>query len=588
MVDAKSAAREKLASLRKAYLEKLPERIKEAEEGWQDLSAKLEDRGSLVNLHRTVHTLAGSSATFGFGAISMAARSLEKVLKSLIDGKSYPPEELMGMVHSHIEELKKAGPGNSSNSGTAALSPAPLRETASMAPSAKAEAVPFMTVEDDDLSILKTFHSAPRPKIHPEDREMKVVFLVEDDPFQLESLAVQVAHFGYAVKTFANLPDLKIAVQNDTPSAIIMDISFPEGHLAGTETVAEILKEFGASLPVIFISSRNDLNARLEAVRAGGDAYFVKPAPIIAIIEKLDMLTTHSQPEPYRILVVEDDTELSAYFASILEQAGMVTATCNDPLDVLDPLIEFNPDLILTDMYMPGCTGQELAKTIRQMEAYFSIPIVFLSSETDIARQLVAMRMGGDDFLTKPIKPDHLISSVAIRAERMRIMRSFMERDGLTGLLNHTRIKEQLDLAVARATRQGSHQALAMIDIDRFKSVNDTYGHPTGDRVLVALSRLLQQRLRRTDILGRYGGEEFAVILLDTDLGKAWSVLDEIRTSFSHIRHQSEGKAFTVTFSCGLAAFPHYTDAISLSNASDKALYIAKREGRNRVVALGE
>jgi len=97
----------------------------------------------------------------------------------------------------------------------------------------------------------------------------------------------------------------------------------------------------------------------------------------------------------------------------ILEGSGMVTMTVNNPLEVMEPLVEFKPDLILTDMYMPGCNGMELASTIRQIGHAFSIPIIFLSSETDIGKQFQAMRTGGDEFLTKPVEPENLIAAVA-------------------------------------------------------------------------------------------------------------------------------------------------------------------------------
>jgi diguanylate cyclase (GGDEF)-like protein len=222
------------------------------------------------------------------------------------------------------------------------------------------------------------------------------------------------------------------------------------------------------------------------------------------------------------------------------------------------------------------------------LEAYVSVPIVFLSAETNVNRQLEAMGQGGDDFLTKPIRPEHLISSVRIRADRYRILRSLMVQDSLTGLLNHTRTKERLDIELARAERLGSPLCFAMIDIDHFKRVNDTYGHPMGDRVIRSLSRLLSQRLRKTDIVGRYGGEEFAVVLPDTTLDQAERVLDEVRESFSNISQPAEQGAFNCTFSCGIAAYPGHAGAIELNNAADKALYDAKHAGRNRVVTARE
>lgn len=124
-----------------------------------------------------------------------------------------------------------------------------------------------------------------------------------------------------------------------------------------------------------------------------------------------------------------------------------------------------------------------------------------------------------------------------------------------------------------------------MVDIDHFKSVNDTYGHPTGDRVIKSIARLLKQRLRQEDFVGRYGGEEFAIIMPDTDGPAAIQVLDRIREAFAQIRQRNGDTEFSVTFSSGVAAYPGYAKASELGNAADQALYRAKREGRNRIVA---
>ncbi len=176
---------------------------------------------------------------------------------------------------------------------------------------------------------------------------------------------------------------------------------------------------------------------------------------------------------------------------------------------------------------------------------------------------------------------------MAIRAERMRIIRSFMERDSLTGLFNHTKAKKELDISVSRSERSSGELCFAMVDIDKFKSVNDTYGHPVGDRVIIALSRLLQQRLRKTDIIGRYGGEEFAVVLPDTDAASAFRVLNDIREIFSGIRYQVDNGDFAATFSCGIASIKDYRGSAEIGNAADRALYEAKNSGRNRVIIAG-
>jgi diguanylate cyclase (GGDEF)-like protein len=160
-----------------------------------------------------------------------------------------------------------------------------------------------------------------------------------------------------------------------------------------------------------------------------------------------------------------------------------------------------------------------------------------------------------------------------------------MERDSLTGLYNHARTKEQLELEIQKAKRRGSEVIFAMIDVDYFKKVNDTYGHPIGDRVLKNLARLLVQSLRKSDIVGRYGGEEFAIILPDTSLEKGQQVMERLRQSFSELYHHAEGQEFNCTFSCGIAAYPEHDNSYNLNIEADAALYKAKHQGRNRVVS---
>src|SRR5450759_476879 len=273
---------------------------------------------------------------------------------------------------------------------------------------------------------------------------------------------------------------------------------------------------------------------------------------------------------------------------STVKKAGMVTENVADPLQVIDHLISFNPDLLLLDMYMPDCSGMELAQIIRQKEQFISIPIVFLSAETDKEKQLAALGIGGDDFLTKPIEPDHLIAAVTIRIERYRKLRALMIHDGLTGLLNHSTTKERLIQEVERARRQNEPLAFAMLDLDQFKRVNDNYGHAAGDRVLKSLAYLLRQRLRSSDTIGRFGGEEFAVILPDTDEQSAANIMQELCAGFAKIRHHAGEKEFSVSFSCGVAAFPAFDNAGSLSETADMALYTAKTDGRNQVKAASQ
>jgi diguanylate cyclase (GGDEF)-like protein len=237
------------------------------------------------------------------------------------------------------------------------------------------------------------------------------------------------------------------------------------------------------------------------------------------------------------------------------------------------------------DMYMPCCNGRDLAKMIRQIPEYISLPIVFLSSEMDRQKQFSAMSVGAEGFLTKPVVPEYLVAAVAIRAERMRILRTLMAKDSLTGLFNHTTTTTLLNSAIKNAKRNHKTVCFAMLDIDHFKQVNDTHGHPIGDQVLLAISRVLQQRLRASDVVGRYGGEEFAIILSDTKIKEAVKTINALRQDFARIIFHSELGDFSCTFSAGIACFPTHKNIEFLRAAADKALYQAKHQGRNCVIA---
>jgi diguanylate cyclase (GGDEF)-like protein len=288
--------------------------------------------------------------------------------------------------------------------------------------------------------------------------------------------------------------------------------------------------------------------------------------------------------EPYRVVLVDDATDQADYYAAILRDAGMRCAIVSDPHQLMEALQEFNPELVLMDIYLPHCRGDELARVIRQNDAFLSLPIVFLSVEKDFERQIEAMSLGGDDFLTKPIAPVHLRRMVASRVERYRELRVLMLHDSLTGLVNHSRLQQQLDIEFARALRQSQPLSLAMIDIDHFKRVNDVHGHQIGDRVLKNLARFLRQRLRTSDVVGRYGGEEFAVVLSGTPGNMAEEVVNALRRDFAAIPHETGAEPITVTFSAGIASLPGHASARELGQAADQALYRAKNAGRNCVV----
>jgi diguanylate cyclase (GGDEF)-like protein len=426
----------------------------------------------------------------------------------------------------------------------------------------------------ESFGSLKEFEKQEIPR--PVEIYNKHVFIISNDNKFIEECSHQILHYSYTSETFGDYKEL-INSEN-TPAAIIIDLDIFQEK--------KNLKDFHLDFdqPIIVVSSNSDFKSRLLAVQANSVAFFTKPVNASSLLDKLDSIIYSAvMEEPPKVLVIDDSKTISEYLYKTLTKAGMVVHVETTPEAALNVIGSFNPDLILMDMYMPVCNGEDLCKIIRQYESFTSIPIVFLSSEADVQKQLNAMKIGADDFLTKGIDPQHLITSIIIRIQRHRVLSSFMIKDSLTGLLNHTTSKKQLESMIAKAQKLNVPLSFGMIDIDNFKKVNDTYGHPTGDKVIKSLSRLLQKRLRKTDSIGRYGGEEFAVVLWNTDANNAKKILDEIREDFSKIEHFHEGVNFFTTFSSGVANFPNFTNGADLSSAADKALYVAKRQGRNQV-----
>ena len=307
--------------------------------------------------------------------------------------------------------------------------------------------------------------------------------------------------------------DFAIALERRHPAAVVLDLDFA-GPGQGLELAQSLQQSRENPLPVLFTYRETPptLEQRLATLRNGGLGIY-EEMDVQSIIGHLENLLDSTPDVPFKILIIDDSRAQATHTANVLNKAGMVTQVANDPLLVLDVLSGFTPDLILMDMYMPGCNGMELAKVIRQQREYINLPIIYLSGEEDRERQLAAMAEGGDDFLTKPVDPGHLLTTLRNRVSRARQLQNLIACDSLTGLLNHTHLLGALQDAMRK--NEDMPISFVMVDIDHFKQVNDRYGHPAGDLVIRNLSLFLRQSLRKSDPIGRYGGEEFAIILID-------------------------------------------------------------------------
>ena len=411
----------------------------------------------------------------------------------------------------------------------------------------------------------------------------KPVYILLQDLERADRLARQLEFFELSAQSFSSPAGFRLAMTERHPAAIVMDVDFA-GAGVGLTLAAEAQIGLEQKLPLLFFSLHEaDTPTRLAAVRAGGQGFLTGTLEASSLMEKIEVLTCVAQYEPFKVLIIDDSRAQALHAERLLNGAGIVTRTLIDPIQAMTELAEFQPDLIILDMYMPGCTGTELAKVIRHNDRYVSVPIIYLSAEDDMDKQLDAMSEGGDDFLTKPIQPRHLITTVRNRAARARHLKARMVRDSLTGLYNHTHILQLLEDCTFRARRENRPLSFAMLDLDHFKHVNDGYGHPMGDRVIKSLALFLKQRLRKTDFIGRYGGEEFAIVMPDTDQESAHKVLNQIRQRFAEIHYPAQPVDLSCSFSAGVVQMHGDADSLLMASQADEALYRAKNNGRNQV-----
>jgi diguanylate cyclase (GGDEF)-like protein len=372
---------------------------------------------------------------------------------------------------------------------------------------------------------------------------------------------------------------------NQSPDDMPLAVLFIPAHGRTRPEEFARIAAIRASRPasqLLYLGVQSAIEPIVALMRAGIDVTIpAEEQPSMVLNCILDLVQTNEQ-EKYRVLVVEDSRVAVALIQRTLTQHGIDTHAINDPGRLLEMLESYRPDLVLMDMYMPRFNGVEATRVLRQMAAYRSLPIVYLSGESDVGMQVEALRLGGDQFLIKPFNPVLLAAVVKTKIERFRETQRSTCLDGLTGLLNHTAAKSRLKTMVGQIVVQPM-LTVAMIDIDFFKSVNDTYGHPVGDQVIRGLAWLLKGRLRSIDLIGRYGGEEFLVALPGVSPEQAKAVIDRIRGDFSVLPHAHPDGALYVTFSAGVASYPMVDTAAGLTEAADGALLQAKRLGRNRV-----
>ena len=284
------------------------------------------------------------------------------------------------------------------------------------------------------------------------------------------------------------------------------------------------------------------------------------------------------------VLVADDDGVTRAMVSAWLRDSGLDVVAARDGDEALVVATEQQPDLLLVDVTMPGRDGYDVCRAIQAASAV-PPPVIFLTAHATTTARVAGLDAGAVDYIVKPFEQAELIARVRAALRTKAVRDGFVEqatRDGLTGLLNRREIDAHAEAAVSLAHRHGRSVSFLMVDIDHFKRINDRYGHAAGDEVLREVARRIFAACRTSDVVGRYGGEEFLLLLPETFADDAITTGNKIRRVLSEEPVKCGDLRIAVTASVGVAELDPGMKTAELYEAADRALYRAKELGRNR------
>ena len=488
---------------------------------------------------REAHMLAGSAGTFGFSLASELARELELALEP-----AAPP------APSELPRLR--------------------------------ELVRQLRLELSQESAPDTGPAADEQAQHTERVDLLVV---GSDGDRLETIAGVASERGLAVSTAIGLDAGREQARLAAPDLILLALAGPEGFDAAMDFLAEMV----ADRPVLVITDGGDDIDRVEVALHGGRGFIPSSLSVAETVDTAVDLRTHLRSPGRTVLAVDDDPSVLEALVFVLGRGGMRVVTCSDPEAFAGELERHRPDLVILDLDMPRVSGLELCRSMRADPRWEATPVLVLTARSDAVTVQQVFEEGADDFVPKPFVGPELVARISSRLDRLRLYRALAETDHLTRLDNRRRSVAALEAFLDMARRLHQPLSLAVLDVDRFKTINDELGHAVGDAALRGIGAALRRTFQADDVLARWGGDEFVVGMYGMSANDG---RERIARFLEEVRRQHFGPADaagSVTLSAGVAQLGEHGDAIDeLYRAADAAMYEAKAAGGDRVTVAGD
>ncbi|MEW8138997.1 MAG: response regulator [Candidatus Thiodiazotropha endolucinida] len=450
-------------------LQQLPEILANIEVNWPVLPSGMWNASGVRSVLRHLNEMTRKSRQAGLVNVNKITQVIDQAINEIFQEDAQPDAEEIDRLNQHLEALKAA-------------------VTASQAPSGVETA-------------MQSYY--------------QVIYLNHEDSVK-DQITGAIQKNGWRVLNVHSVEDLRAATADEKAKAVLVDTE----HLQHMGEVNQLLDELRTQKKrrpeLIFLSDRCDIEIRLEALRSGATQCFSKPINITDLMLNLKQIISPDVKPHNRVLVVEDDESQAKFASTLLRKGGLETLAITDPLGVMEAVEQFQPDLILMDLYMPGANGIELTQVIRERGESLTIPVVFLSGEDDLEKKLLALHSGADDFLTKPVRPQHLLATVKTRINRAKEIFTAGRKghiDHSTGLRNRRELLQQID--VSNQTMQKGEMAGALFSItlaDRERHLSSDESEAINNLVL-DVADLAAALFGKRDIIARTAGQSLGILI---------------------------------------------------------------------------